>query len=112
MRTAVGALAGLALVAPLALGVADVGTAAASGASSVVAAERPASTAGHFHAENDNSKDKKSKDDNSKDKKSKGDNSDGETESSTSSQSSTSSSGSSSSSGVAGQNALPVTVIR
>ncbi|SDY57145.1 hypothetical protein SAMN05216215_102979 [Saccharopolyspora shandongensis] len=108
MRTAVGALAGLALVAPLALGVADVGTAAASGASSVVAAERPASTAGHFHAEKDNSKDKKSK----------GDNSNGETESSegsTSSQSSTSSrgnSGSSSSSGVAGQNALPVTTIR
>ncbi|MEV6228789.1 hypothetical protein AB0L88_13055 [Saccharopolyspora shandongensis] len=108
MRTAVGALAGLALVAPLALGVADVGTAAASGASSVVAAERPTSTAGHFHAEKDNSKDKKSK----------GDNSNGETESSegsTSSQSSTSSrgnSGSSSSSGVAGQNALPVTTIR
>ncbi|MEV5536812.1 hypothetical protein AB0L13_08105 [Saccharopolyspora shandongensis] len=108
MRTAVGALAGLALVAPLALGVADVGTAAASGASSVVAAERPASTAGHFHAEKDNSKDKKSK----------GDNSNGETESSSgstssqSSQSSRSSSGSNSSSGVAGQNALPVTAIR
>ncbi|MFI0467284.1 hypothetical protein ACH347_24675 [Saccharopolyspora sp. 5N102] len=109
MRTAVGALAGLALVAPLALGVADVGTAAASGASSVVAAERPALTAGHFHVEKDNNKD------NNKDKKSKGGNTKGETESSegsTSSSSSRSSSGSNSSSGVPGQSALPVTAVR
>ncbi|TDD55918.1 hypothetical protein [Saccharopolyspora elongata] len=102
MRTAVGALAGLALVAPLALGVADVGTAAASGASSVVAAERPASTAGHFHAEKDNNKDKKSK----------GNNANGETESSEGSTSSRSSSGSSSNSGVAGQTTLPVAPVR